>query len=337
MNYSMLKQEAERIKQEFSLFDYFQNLVNSGFLKYEGIQGKEHFFGFLNQRTGSIAVDVIANVWYDHAAGTGGDIIKAVQIFENKTFFQSVERLSKSVTATCVIQRQKPKPAPKIIVEKVVEITHDALISYVCGRGIRLNEINRFAKEIHWRNKGKRYFAIGFPNQSGGWVLRSSIFKGNILGGGISVEILGKPGKTKIFEGWFDFLSYLKLSGASDFKAIILNSTANLSLRLMVDILHEDSPVDLYLDNDETGDAYTKRFKRVAQLYRYCRKNGFNTVWDLTGLRGNGDKVEKLISKLNICPSEAKTIWETRDEVSDQRSIYCGFEDLNDFLVAETK
>ena len=71
-------------------------------------------------------------------------------------------------------------------------------------------------------NKGKRYFAVGFPNESGGWVLRSSIFKGNILGGGISIQVLGKPESIKIFEGWFDFLSYLKISGATDFKAIIL-------------------------------------------------------------------------------------------------------------------
>ena len=69
---------------------------------------------------------------------------------------------------------------------------------------------------------------------------------------GISIEILGKPDRTKIFEGWFDFLSYLKLSGSTDFKAIILNSTANLSLRLMLDILKERQNVELYLDNDAT-------------------------------------------------------------------------------------
>lgn len=26
------------------------------------------------------------NVWYDHAAGKGGDILEAVQVFENKSF-----------------------------------------------------------------------------------------------------------------------------------------------------------------------------------------------------------------------------------------------------------
>ena len=52
LNYSRVKQEAERIKRDFPIVDYFQSLVSSGFLKYEGIQGKEYFFGFLTQRTG---------------------------------------------------------------------------------------------------------------------------------------------------------------------------------------------------------------------------------------------------------------------------------------------
>src|SRR5680860_108439 len=119
LNYSRVKQEAERIKRDFSILDYFQSLVSSGFLKYEGVQGKEHFFGFLDQRTGSIAVDDKSNVWYDHAAGRGGDIIEAVQVFENKSFFQSVERLSGSLPVTSFSQRQKPENVQKIVVDKV--------------------------------------------------------------------------------------------------------------------------------------------------------------------------------------------------------------------------
>ena len=220
----------------------FWNLkkITQGYLQLTDSEGKEYFFGFLEQRTGSIAVDDKANVWYDHAAGKGGDVIAAVQEFENKTFFESVESLSGSVPVRKFVPRQKPEIAQKIVVEKVAEISHDALIQYIRGRGIDLQDIAPFGKEVHWRNKGKRYFAVGFPNESGGWVLRSSIFKGNILGGGTSIRILGTVKGIKVFEGWFDFLSYLKLSRATDFKAIILNSTANLSFRLILDVLEEN-------------------------------------------------------------------------------------------------
>jgi hypothetical protein len=331
-SYSEVKREAARIKQDFPILDYFQSLVNSGFLKYEGIQGKEHFFGFLSQRTGSIAVDDRANVWYDHAAGRGGDIIEAVQVFENKTFLQSVERLAGSPPERIIAPKQKPRVVPKIEVESVGGVTHQALKDYIRSRGLEPEEIAEFAKEVHWRNKGKSYFAVGFPNESGGWVLRSSIFKGNILGGGISIQVLGNPERIKVFEGWFDFLSYLKLSVATDFKAIILNSTANLSFRLMLDILKENEVVDLYLDNDHTGEVYTENFIKIAQLSRYCLENGLAIDWDLRALRGSRDKIGKVISVLKIKPFETNQVWEIQTNFSDQRCQYFGYEDVNECL-----
>jgi hypothetical protein len=335
MNYSEVKQEATRIKQEYPVLDYFYSLVRSGFLKYEGIHGKEYFFGFLEQRTGSISVNDKANVWYDHAAGKGGDIIAAVQEFENKTFFESVKSLSGSIPVREFVPRKKPEITQKIVVEKVSEISHDALIQYIQGRGIDLQDITLFGMEVHWQNKGKRYFAVGFPNESGGWVLRSSIFKGNILGGGISIQILGTVKNIKVFEGWFDFLSYLKLSGAIDFKAIILNSTANLSLRLMLDILKERLKVELYLDNDTTGERYANCFMKIAQLYHYCLQKGLSINWDLTMGRGSKDKLSKLITTLKIGQSKEEEIWKIQTEVSDQRYHYEGYEDVNAFLIGK--
>lgn len=333
MNYSEVKQAAAKIKKEFPVLDYFHSLVRFGILKYEGIRGKESFFGFLEQRTGSIAVDDKANVWYDHAAGKGGDVIAAVQEFENKTFFESVESLSGTVPVREFLPRQKPEIPQKIVMEKVSEIRHDALIQYIRGRGIELQDIAPFGKEVHWVNKGKRYFAVGFLNESGGWVLRSSIFKGNILGGGISIQILGTAKSIKVFEGWFDFLSYLKLSGATDFKAIILNSTANLTLKLMLDILKERQKVELYLDNDATGKKYTNSFIKIAQLYQYCLQKGLTTDWDLQAISGGKDKIGRLLKSLKIRQEIEEKIWKVKVDVSDQRVAYKGYEDLNEFLL----
>ncbi|WP_323829630.1 toprim domain-containing protein [Algoriphagus persicinus] len=331
-DYSRVKQEAERIKRDLPIVDYFQSLVGLGFLKYEGIQGKEYFFGFLTQRTGSIAVDANANVWYDHSAGRGGDIIEAVQVFEDKSFTESIKRLSDSPPERIIIPKKKPVSAPNIVVESVRGISHIALINYIRERGLEPNEISQFAREVHWRNKGKRYFAVGFPNEAGGWVLRSSIFKGNILGGGISVQVLGKPQRIKVFEGWFDFLSYLKLSGATNFKAIILNSTANLSFNLMLDVLKERESVELYLDNDAAGEKCTNKFTKVAQLFQFCLQNGLTTDGDTGRLKGSRDKLGKLLSNLKIRTSEANGIWTIQTDVSDQRSHYKEFDDVNEFL-----
>ena len=135
------------------------------------------------------------------------------------------------------------------------------------------------------------------------------------------------------FEGWFDFLSYLKLSGATDFKAIILNSTANLSFRLMLDILAEGKSVDLYLDNDSAGEKCTSDFIKVAKLFRYCREKRLSTSWDLVGLRRSKNKIAMIIANLKINVSESAKIWNNQINVSDQRFFYKDFEDVNAFLM----
>src|SRR5690554_6787300 len=92
-DYLALKRAATKIKNEVSILDYFFSLEKAGVLKFEGKIGKEHFFGFMDQRTGSISIGESTNLWFDHSSGQGGDIIKAVQVFENLSFFDAVEKL----------------------------------------------------------------------------------------------------------------------------------------------------------------------------------------------------------------------------------------------------
>jgi hypothetical protein len=101
----------------------------------------------------------------------------------------------------------------------------------------------------------------------------------------------------------------------------------------MLDILGENGNVDLYLDNDATGEKCTSDFIRLAQLFRYCREKGLPTEWDLAALKVGRDKIGKLLSYLEISASEASEIWETQADVYDQRSHYEDFEDINAFLI----
>lgn len=169
-SYNEVKSEAERIKRDYPLINYFNELVNSGLLKYEGKQGKEHFYGFLSQRTGSIAVDNQANVWFDHAAGRGGDIIEAVQVFENMTFPQSVQRLAGSIPTSVISPKKKPQTAPKIEIESVAKIFHPALINYIKSRGLEPGEISAFAKRSTGQTMVKNISQSVYPiNQVDGY------------------------------------------------------------------------------------------------------------------------------------------------------------------------
>lgn len=103
----------------------------------------------------------------------------------------------------------------------------------------------------------------------------------------------------------------------------------------MLDSLAECEAIDLYLDNDATGEKCTINFMRLAQLFHYCIQNGLPTDWDLKALRGSRDKTGKLIANLKIEPSEVVEIWKIPTGVSDQRYHYTGFEDVNAFFVGE--
>ncbi len=101
----------------------------------------------------------------------------------------------------------------------------------------------------------------------------------------------------------------------------------------MLDILKEEQKVELYLDNDTTGETYTNGFIKVAKLYHYCIQNGLATDWDLAALKGGKDKIGKLLKTLKIGPEKEAEIWNSQIDVFDQRNAYSEFEDLNEFLV----
>ena len=100
----------------------------------------------------------------------------------------------------------------------------------------------------------------------------------------------------------------------------------------MLNVLQENKNVDLYLDNDATGEKYTKSFLKIAQVYRYCLENGMATDWDLNALKGSKNKIGKLIASLGIKSFQEKQIWKIQVPIWDRRAEYRSFKDLNDYL-----
>lgn len=268
-NYTALVAEAARLKTEISVLDYFFQLESTGAIRYDGKKGKEHFFGFDHQKTGSISIKESDNVWYDHAKGEGGDLIRAVQLFENKTFVEALQRLSDKSDIIAngydAFYKKNGDTEYNIEITKVLDgIKHPALISYMNSRGLDVLDVADVAKEVHWKNGDDHFFAIGFPNANNGFAVRSKVFKGNLNGGGISTFTIGKqPQSIKIFEGSMDFASYRHLNRNDNFFAIILNGTGNLSISLCEKIAlkaqEKAIPVHLYFDNGIGGKKATEK------------------------------------------------------------------------------
>ena len=60
----------------------------------------------------------------------------------------------------------------------VGEIRHPALIGYLRERGIDPAVAGALCREVHYAVGERRFFAIGFRNDAGGWELRNPQFKG---------------------------------------------------------------------------------------------------------------------------------------------------------------
>jgi len=140
------------------------------------------------------------------------------------------------------------------------EISHPALIQYLLNR--KVWEQRKFLKEIHYRKNDKNYFGIGFKNDSGGYEIRNKYSK--ICLGKKDVSMIKNGSENlKIFEGFFDFLSFKNIEKSlSDEKSdyIILNSVSMISK--IKNLLKNYKKIELYFDNDEAGNRAVETLKK---------------------------------------------------------------------------
>lgn len=99
----------------------------------------------------------------------------------------------------------------------------------------------------------KNYFGIGFKNDSCGYEIRNKYSK-ICLGKKDISTIKNNSNSVRIFEGFFDFLSFKNLENElekepSDY--LVLNSVS--MIQNIKNSLGKYEKVELYLDNDEAG------------------------------------------------------------------------------------
>ncbi|MEY8020445.1 toprim domain-containing protein [Muriicola sp. SD30] len=215
---------------------------------------------FRSETQASFKVNKKINRWYDHGEGIGGNIIDVVCQLENCTVSKALKLLSTQNPSFSFHQLpsiQLPdSDGSKIKIIRTTKIRHAALRQYLKSRYISLETAQKLCKEVHYRTKGKTYFAIGLENVDGGWELRNKYWKNSTSPKTISIFKNGHK-KLIITEGMFDMLSLLELipniQGTHDF--LILNSTAFIE-KALVQFKYYDQ-IDLFLDNDGIGKEKT--------------------------------------------------------------------------------
>ena len=152
---------------------------------------------------------------------------------------------------------------------QIMELSSPALLSYLQERGINAELAKRECRELRFENKGRPYFAIGFPNMTGGYEVRHRYFKGCVAPKDIThIRQQGEPrSMCYLFEGFMDYLSFLTVRVRNNPQSprlttqdyIILNSVSNLSKA--EGILADYSHIGCFLDNDTAGQTAVEQLK----------------------------------------------------------------------------
>jgi len=180
---------------------------------------------------------------------------------ENCSVKEALERLSGNMDHFSFHRRPNPTKkehrANPIQIIEIKEIEHRALENYLSSRSISIKTARKVCKEVHYKIGGRKYFAIGLQNRSGGWELRSSYWKGATSPKDVTL-IKNDSKNLAITEGMFDMLTLLELMPyiVNSHDLLVLNTTA--FVKLMIKEIGKYESVELFLDRDKAGMGMTE-------------------------------------------------------------------------------
>ena len=259
------KMNCEEVKEKISI-----RTVLESFNLFPVKENRKTAFYFAldrEEKIPSLSVDFVKNKAFDFGTGKSYDVISIVQQMNQCSVSEALKYLEKfdfSVQNEFHNEELMQKKEYEIL--KARKIQHPALIQYLKSR--KVYEQKELVKEIEYEVNGKKYFGIGFFNNSEGVEIRNKYSK-MCLGKkdvtliknelNISTEIV-------IFEGFFDYLTYKNLeqkeNSNSDY--LILNSTAMLFK--VEELLRKYQKISLFLDNDDNGELVKSK---IQNQYKY--------------------------------------------------------------------
>lgn len=235
-----------------------------------------------DEKTASFCVSRERNVWFDFGTGEGGTFIDlALRVYRKEVQRIVDNRGVSEVTALLGVLSNDNSRLKRLQLSDVPAadagdeflnvasgpLVSPCLLSYLRDRQISPSFGQRFCCEVNYLLRRKRYFGIGFKNDSGGFEVRNAYFKGCLIAKDISTVTEYCDVRSPVvcvFEGFMDFLSFLTLREKCDELCsmvpscdfIIMNSVYTLN-RLVV-ALQDYKEVFCFLDNDTAGRTCTE-------------------------------------------------------------------------------
>ncbi len=240
------------ILESFSLFPSKDNRRTAFYLAFDR-----------QEKTPSLSVNFEKNTAFDFGTGIKYDNVSLVQGIKKCSVSEALEYLKRfdySLPTNKEIETNNFKSKSGYQILDINEVEHPSLIDYLKSR--KLDSLKSELKEIHYELNGKNYFGLGFRNDSDGYEIRNPYIK-LCLGKKDLTSIKNLSKTLRIFEGFADYLSFKILEKSlekepSDY--IILNSVTMISK--VKNQLENYQNIELFLDNDRTGDSVTEILKK---------------------------------------------------------------------------
>lgn len=221
------------------------------------------------EKTPSLSVDFIKNTAFDFGTGKSYDSISIVQAVKKCSVSDALKYLEQFNFS---FQKQNLKSeilSKSYEIIEVKELQHPALLEYLKARNVE--DQKKWIEEVHYRMNDKKYFGIGFKNDSGGYEIRNAYSKICLDKKDIT-SIKSGSNSVRIFEGFFDFLSFKKVENYLEKETsdhIILNSVS--MIHKVKNSLRNYKNIELYFDNDEAGTRAVKMIKNDIKNAADCR------------------------------------------------------------------
>lgn len=229
------------------------------------------FSPFREEKDPSFRVFSDSNVWHDFGTGESGGVIALVSRLKGCSESDAWDFLAGLSTAC--IEPVRPvvdsttaarRTSSAVTIDRLTSgVKKASLKEYICStRCIPEQIVSRYCFEACYhtsRDRSRSFTAIAFPNNSGGYVLRSPSAKICTKSDITTVGTDGvftrdvSSGKAIVFEGFMDFLSWIALCELVNpsMDVCVLNSTVNWRKAEPWLLLH--SEIFFCLDNDNAG------------------------------------------------------------------------------------
>lgn len=263
-------------------------LLKQGFTKVKVLQeGRKYAFPSLfssDDKKWRFSVSLLDNgrwVWCDHTIGKGGNIIDLFMMLNSLP--SGIE--GRRQAAISILKGERITPSVKqeeITLQNHAISVLETFPLFTSEKGFiseNLCKQRRISKEIasrfcvdvkyQYADLNFQYIGMGFKNDRGGYEIRNTLNRKEYNKVGCSpkwfttIKSSVPSAKFIIFEGFFDFLSfveyYQKELWLSRFNYIVLNTTA--MARHTFEVLRGATEINTFLDSDNAGDEVTELYQ----------------------------------------------------------------------------